>query len=115
MRMIITLAAVCMTVVAAWAADGPAPSNGIGYPAGWQDWAAISVAHRTDNETVRLIVGNDVAVKAVRAGRTNPWPDGTVLGKVVWKAVDLDAWPEAKVPGELVHAEFMFKDSKKFA
>jgi hypothetical protein len=34
MRMIITLAAVCMTVMAAWAADMPAPSNGIGYPSG---------------------------------------------------------------------------------
>jgi hypothetical protein len=115
MRMIITLAAVCMTVMAAWAADMPAPSHGIDYPAGWQDWAAISVAHRTDNDTVRLIVGNDVAVKAARAGQTNPWPDGAVLAKVVWKAVDLDAWPEAKVPGDLVHAEFMFKDSKKYA
>ncbi len=115
MRMIITLAAVCMTVMAAWAADMPAPSHGIAYPDGWQDWAAISVAHRTDNDTVRLIVGNDVAVKAARTGQTNPWPDGAVLGKVVWKAVDLDAWPEAKVPGDLVHAEFMFKDSKRYA
>ena len=96
-------------------ADGPAPSHGIEYPAGWRDWAPISVAHRTDNDTVRLIVGNDVAVKAARAGRTNPWPDGAVLGKVVWKAASLDAWPEAKVPGDLVHAEFMFKDSQKYA
>ena len=96
-------------------ADGPAPSHGIEYPAGWRDWTAIAVAHRTDNDTVRLIVGNDVAVKAARAGQTNPWPDGAVLGKVVWKAASLDAWPEAKVPGDLVHAEFMFKDSKKFA
>ena len=95
--------------------SGPAPSNGIEYPAGWQDWAAIGVAHRTDNDTVRLIVGNDVAVKAARAGQINLWPDGAVLGKVVWKAVPLDAWAEANVPGELVHAEFMFKDSKKYA
>jgi hypothetical protein len=115
MRTIILLAAFCLTVMTAWAAGlaGPGPSHGIDYPAGWQDWAAISVAHRTDNDTIRLIVGNDAAVKAARAGQTNPWPDGAVLGKVVWKAVDLDAWPEAKVPGDLVHAEFMFKDSKK--
>jgi hypothetical protein len=113
--MTIMLAACCIAAVAAWASDRPAPSHGIGYPEGWQDWAAISVAHRTDNDTIRLIVGNDAAVKAARSGQTNPWPDGAILGKVVWKAVPLDAWQEAKVPGELVHAEFMFKDAKKFA
>ena len=115
MRMTIMLAACCIAAAAAWASDRPAPSHGIGYPEGWQDWAAISVAHRTDNDTVRLIVGNDAAVKAARSGQTNPWPDGAILGKVVWKAVALDAWQEAKVPGELVHAEFMFKDAGKYA
>ncbi len=115
MRMTIMLAVCCIAAAAAWAADRPAPSHGIGYPEGWQDWAAIAVAHRTDNDTVRLIVGNDAAVKAARSGQTNPWPDGAILGKVVWKAVALDAWQEAKVPGELVHAEFMFKDAGKYA
>ncbi|MGD8630886.1 MAG: cytochrome P460 family protein [Gammaproteobacteria bacterium] len=92
----------------------PAPSNGISYPEGWQNWAAIAVSHRTDNNTLRVILGNAVAVQAARAGNTNPWPDGAILAKVVWKDSQLDAWKAATVPGEFVHAEFMFKDSTKY-
>lgn len=90
-------------------------SNGIAYPDGWQDWATIAISHRTDNNTMRVILGNDVAADAARAGNTNPWPDGAVLGKVVWKASTLENWPKAVAPGELVHAEFMFKDAELYA
>ena len=91
-----------------------APSHGIPYPEGWQNWSAIAVSHRTDNNTLRVILGNDVAVQAARAGNTNPWPDGAILGKVVWKDSQLDDWKAATAPGEFVHAEFMFKDSAKY-
>ena len=93
----------------------PAPSHGIDYPEGWQNWATIAMSHRTDNNTVRVILGNDVAVAAARAGQTNPWPDGAVLGKVVWKQASLQHWEAAIGPGEFVHAEFMFKDAEKYA
>ena len=56
-----------------------------------------------------------MAVEAARAGNTNPWPDGAVLGKVVWKDKALENWPAAVAPGELVHAEFMFKDADRFS
>jgi hypothetical protein len=91
------------------------PSNGIAYPEGWQDWATIAISHRTDNNTMRVILGNDIAVSAARSGQTTPWPDGAILGKVVWKASALEHWPKAVAPGELVHAEFMFKDSSRYA
>ncbi|HEB83316.1 MAG TPA: cytochrome P460 [Gammaproteobacteria bacterium] len=97
------------------AAGTPEASHGIAYPQGWQDWSVIAVSHRTDNNTLRVILGNDIAVKAARSGRTNPWPDGTILGKTVWKDDKLDNWPAATAPGRFVHAEFMFKDSKKYA
>lgn len=90
------------------------PSNGIAYPEGWEDWASIAMSHRTDNNTVRVILGNDIAVAAARSGNTNPWPDGAILGKVVWKASTLEHWPKAVAPGEFVHAEFMFKDAAKY-
>lgn len=93
----------------------PAPSHGIDYPEGWQNWATVAMSHRTDNNTVRVILGNDVAVAAARAGQTNPWPDGAVLGKVVWKQASLPHWEAAVGPGEFVHAEFMFKDADRFA
>jgi len=92
----------------------PAPSHGISYPEGWQNWAAIAVSHRIDNNTLRVILGNEVAVQAARTGNTNPWPDGAILGKVVWKDSQLDDWKAATAPGEFVHAEFMFKDSTKY-
>jgi hypothetical protein len=96
-------------------ANSKAPSHGVAYPEGWQNWATIAVSHRTDNDTLRIILGNDVAVKAARSGNTNPWPDGAILGKAVWKDSQLKDWNEATVPGRFVHAEFMFKNAKQYA
>ncbi len=93
----------------------PAPSHGVAYPEGWQNWATIAVSHRTDNNTLRVILGNDAAVQAARTGNTNPWPDGAIIGKVVWKDAQLQDWQAATAPGEFVHAEFMFKDSKQYS
>jgi hypothetical protein len=90
------------------------PSHGIPYPVGWKEWATIAVSHRSDNGTLRVIVGNDIAVEAARSGNTDPWPDGTILGKVVWKDTELKSWQAATAPGEFVHAEFMLKDSAKY-
>ena len=91
------------------------PSHGIGYPDGWKEWATIAVSHRHDNGTLRVILGNDVAVAAARSGKTDPWPNGAIIGKVVWKHTELENWQAAMAPGEFVHAEFMFKDSTKYA
>ena len=91
------------------------PSNGIAYPDGWKNWATIAVSHRNDNNTMRVILGNDIAVTAARSGNTSPWPDGAILGKVVWKDSASEHWPAATTPGQFVHAEFMFKDSKQYA
>ena len=93
----------------------PPSPNGIDYPIGYQDWRVISLSHRIDNHTVRVIYGNDVAVKAARAGNTNPWPDGAILGKVVWKEATKSTWPTAITPDAFVHAEFMFRDTNKYA
>ena len=93
----------------------PEPSHGIGYPKGWQNWATIAVSHRIDNNTLRVILGNDEAIKAARSGNTNPWPDGAILGKVVWKDTQLENWNAATAPGNFVHAEFMFKNSEKYS
>jgi hypothetical protein len=106
--------ALSISALAAANAAEDAP-NGIAYPTGWQDWAVIATSYRTDNETIRVILGNDIAVAAARSGATNPWPDGTILGKVVWKALDLPNWELAKAPGAFVHVEFMFKDARKYA
>ena len=111
---------VAAALLGAWLASDaaenmPGPSHGIDYPTGWQSWATIAMSHRTDNNTVRMILGNDVAVAAARAGQTNPWPDGAIVGKVVFKQEELENWPAAIGPGEFVHAEFMFKDAEHYS
>jgi len=93
----------------------PAQSHEISYPAGWQDWSTIAVSHRTDNKTLRVILGNKVAVEAARLGETNPWPNGAILGKVVWKDTELSNWKSATVPDKLIHTEFMFKGADKYS
>ncbi len=91
----------------------PSP-NGILLPKEYKNWRIIAPSHRTDNNTLRVILGNDTAINAARRGDTNPWPDGAVLAKIVWKDATHEKWPTAQIPGKFVHAEFMFKDSKKY-
>ena len=92
----------------------PGKSNGINYPLNWKNWSIIAVSHRKENNTLRVILGNKIAVHAARLEEVNPWPDGTILAKVVWKDTQLKEWKNATVPGKFVHVEFMFKDSKRF-
>jgi len=91
----------------------PAPNN-IKLPKGYQDWAMISSSHRIDNHSLRVILGNNIAVSAARKGKTNPWPEGAILAKMVWKEGELESWNKAIVPEKFVHAEFMIKNSKKY-
>lgn len=81
----------------------------------YRDWPILGVSHRTEKNSMRAIVGNDVAIKAARSGKFDPWPDGTIIGKLVWKERPHPQWPSAIVPGEFSGAEAMIKDSKKYA
>jgi len=112
---LISLTILSFTAVQAEPAGVPPAPNGIEFPADYPDWRVISVSHRVDNHSMRAILGNDIAVAAARKGQTNPWPDGTVLGKVVWKEKEKPAWQTAIVPDKFIHAEFMFKDAKRWA
>lgn len=79
------------------------------------DWRLLSVSHRNDKKTLRAILGNDIAIEAVRKGKLKTWPDGAVIAKVVWKESTHPNWADAVVPGDFAAAEAMIKDSKKFA
>jgi hypothetical protein len=113
--LVIALSLPCLIGLPAAIAAEVAPAlNGIMLPENYRDWPVIASSSRIDNNTLRVILGNDIAIQAARAGNTNPWPDGTILGKMVWKNTTLKAWEKAVVPGKFVHAEFMFKDAKKW-
>jgi hypothetical protein len=95
-------------------AVAPAP-NGLERPEGYRDWRLIGVSQRTENGSLRAILGNDVAIRAAREGRINPWPDGAILAKIVWKQKPHPKFATAMVPDALVHTEFMVKDSARYA
>lgn len=102
-----------------WAADqAPRPTaapepNGIEFPADYRTWKVIGSSERFDNHTMRQILGNEIAIQAVKEGNINPWPDGAILAKVAWEQ-QLDDQGITH-SGAFKQVEFMLKDSKKYA
>jgi hypothetical protein len=112
--LLVVAALLCAALVGAADQNTMPSPNGITMPEGYRDWKLIASSHRSDNNTMRVILGNETAVSAARKGRTNPWPEGSVLAKMVWKNEQHEKWPSAAIPGEFVHAEFMIKNSRKY-
>lgn len=91
----------------------PTTLNGITYMPDYKNWQAISTTDRFDNGTMRVIFGNDVAVKAIHDGKINPWPDGTIFAKVAWD--QLEDKDGNVATGAFKQIEYMIKDSRKYA
>jgi Haem-binding domain/Cytochrome P460 len=90
-----------------------AEPNGLGFLGGYQMWKPISATDRGDNHTMREILGNDVAVKAIAEKKIRPWPDGAAFAKVAWEAI-----PDGNgglQTGKFIQVEFMVKDAKRYA
>ena len=98
---------------AATAAGPPEAPNGIALIEGYRDWQVIAPSYRSDKGHIRVVLGNETAVKAFREGK-RPFPDGTIFVKVAWNAVKHPAFPVAVVPGTFTQVEFMVKDSRKY-
>jgi hypothetical protein len=88
--------------------------NGVAFHPDYKNWKAISSTDRVDNHTMRVILGNDVAVKAIADGHINPWPDGSSFAKVAWLQSQPDEQGVVKT-GAFVQVEFMTKDAAKYA
>jgi len=117
MRILTVCCNTLLLVFLAWAnttlADNPiqpAP-NGLELPKDYKDWRLISSSHRIDIDSMRVILGNDIAIEAARNGNTNPWPEGAILAKLVWEETKEDNWQAAIAPGKFTHAEFMVKNT----
>jgi len=90
-----------------------ASPNGLQYIPDYRNWKAISTTDRFDNGTMRIIFGNDIAVKAIEEHNINPWPNGSVLAKTAWKQnIQKDG---SVSTGEFIQVELMVKDSEKYA
>jgi hypothetical protein len=115
------LAAAAAAGVVAWMpitpgyADGEgSPIYGVTIPQGYRNWELVGVAHEAGLDELRGVLGNDIAMKAYRAG-TLPFPDGTILAKLAWKHVPSPEIGGAFVPGAATTVQIMVKDSKKYA
>jgi Cytochrome P460 len=91
-------------------------------PSGYRDWKFVSAAHEAGElNDIRVVIGNDKAIKAYRAGK--PFPEGTIIGRVAWKMVPSEennktfGQAQSFVPGDAPdwYLQFMEKDTKKYA
>ena len=90
----------------------PKTINGIAYIADYKNWDVVSTTQRVDNGTMRIIFGNDIAVKAIKNKQISPWPDGAILAKAGYEEIE-DA--EGNISqGAFKQVEFMIKDHKKY-
>ena len=128
--------AVAATAPVLGQSDGEAaPIYGIKIPQGYRDWRLISVKRLTGKQLtgaggalkqLRAELGNDIAIKAYRDG-TLPFPDGSIIAALHWNEDSSDAdnkalaegFPglglESTFAGPAVNAQFMVKDSRKYA
>ncbi len=99
---------------AATAADIVAAPTGVTIPKGYRNWQVVAPSQRDDKDEIRVILGNDIAMKAFRTNRL-PFPDGTILAKLAWKRVKSAEFDKTFVPGEPQRVEFMVKDVRRYA
>jgi hypothetical protein len=103
------------------AEDRGSPVYGVKLPKEYRDWKLISVAQENgNNNDIRAILGNDIALKAFRAG-TRPFPDGSVIVRLAWRyqaSPRNDAVfpaPQSFVAGPPTNVQVSVKDSKRYA
>jgi Cytochrome P460 len=84
---------------------------------GYEDWPVIAISENSGK--IAVILGNSVAIDAYKAGvpgNGQPFPDGAKMAKIHWIPKKQETYPgEPMVPGTQHDADFMVKDSKRFA
>jgi hypothetical protein len=84
---------------------------------GYEDWAVIAISE--NGGKIAVILGNPVMIAAFKEGipdNGKPFPDGAMMAKIHWIPKIQETYPgPPKVPGVQHDADFMVKDSKRFA
>jgi hypothetical protein len=84
---------------------------------GYDAWQVIAPSYRTDNDELRIILGNAKMIDAYKKGipvNGEPFPDGAVILKIGWSERKNPAFPVAFEPDILKRVEFIVKDSRRF-
>jgi hypothetical protein len=83
---------------------------------GYESWQVISISQ--GGPVMAVILGNPVMIEAYQAGipgNGKPFPDGAKMAKIHWIPKKLETFPDSTVPATQHDADFMVKDSKRFA
>jgi hypothetical protein len=83
---------------------------------GYESWQVISISQ--GGPVMAVILGNPAMIEAYQAGipgNGKPFPDGAKMAKIHWIPKKLETFPESTVPATQHDADFMVKDSKRFA
>ena len=84
---------------------------------GYEDWAVIAISE--NGGKMAAILGNPTMIDAYKAGvpaNGQPFPDGAKMAKIHWDPKKQETYPgPPTVPGAQLNADFMEKDSKRFA
>jgi hypothetical protein len=121
---VMVLAAVALTVLASRAGNAQDKYSlkvpgGLAFSEfrGYESWQVISVSTVPD-KVLAVIVGNPEMIKAFQEGipaNGKPFPDGAKMAKIHYTLKKLEALPSSTVPDKQHDADFMVKDSKRFA
>ena len=80
---------------------------------GYEDWQVVAVSQT--EELIAVILANPVMIDAYRAGvpgNGKPFPDGSKMAKIHWKAKkSAEAPAPTTVPGTLHDVDFMVRDN----
>src|SRR5271169_2196765 len=84
---------------------------------GYEGWAVIAISE--NGGKIAVIMGNSVMIDAFKEGvpaNGKPFPDGAKMAKIHWIPKKQETYPgQPMVPGTQHDADFMVKDSKRFA
>jgi hypothetical protein len=93
--------------------------NGISFSEvrGYETWQVVAPSRRTDNNELRIILGNPVMIDAYKSGipgNGKSFPDGSIIVKIAWSELQSPVFPPAFEPDILKRVEFIIKDTKRF-
>lgn len=104
----------------AGAGSNASPVYGVTLPPGYREWQVISVAHEAgNNNDIRAILGNEIAMKAVREG-TLPFPDGAIIARLAYEYQSsarnnaIFGRDQSFVAGNPTNVQISVKDSKRY-
>ncbi|MFM0391561.1 cytochrome P460 family protein [Paraburkholderia phytofirmans] len=97
------------------------PVFGVTLPPGYREWQFISVAHEAgNNNDIRGILGNSIAMKALREG-TLPFPDGSIIVRLAYEYVPsaennaIFGREQSFIAGAPTNVQVEVKDSRRYA